>query len=172
MSLQSLKTGFFIALLSTFLAACSSTSTDDATGGAGGVTGGGDDGVRTGQVGGAGAYGDDLSVGGTLATVFYFDFDKSTLKPEARAALNMHAQRLRETPVSIRLEGHADERGTREYNMALGERRAAAVKEYLVLQGVNSDLIEVISYGEERPAALGSDDGSWALNRRVEMARQ
>jgi peptidoglycan-associated lipoprotein len=94
------------------------------------------------------------------------------LRPEARAALNVHAENLRSNPMYVRLEGHADERGTREYNMALGERRANAVKEFLVLQGVNDAYLEVISYGEERPAALGSDDGSWSLNRRVEITKR
>jgi peptidoglycan-associated lipoprotein len=69
----------------------------------------------------------------------------------------------------VRLEGHADERGTREYNMALGERRATSVKEFLVMQGVASERIEVISFGEERAAAYGSDDEAWRLNRRVEL---
>ena len=170
MSFQSLKTAFLIGFVSLFLAACAGTGTKDGADGEG-VTAGAGDGVTTGTTGTGDAYGEDLSAGG-VATVFYFDFDKATLKPEARAALNIHAQRLRDNPIPIRLEGHADERGTREYNMALGERRANAVKEFLVLQGVDSDLIEVISYGEERPAALGSDEGSWALNRRVEMKRQ
>ena len=67
------------------------------------------------------------------------------------------------------MEGHADERGTREYNMALGERRAIAVKEFLVFQGVAANRIEVISYGEERAAAYGSNDRAWSLNRRVEL---
>ena len=73
------------------------------------------------------------------------------------------------SPRSVRLEGHADERGTREYNMALGERRANAVKEFMVLQGVSGGLIEVISYGEERAASYGSNDSSWEMNRRVEL---
>ena len=172
MSFKSLQTGFLVALLSLFMVACSSTSTDDSAGTSGtGVTGT-DSSVSTGTAGSGTTYGSDMSLGGTLATVFYFDFDKSTLKPEARAALNVHAQRLRSNPMYVRLEGHADERGTREYNMALGERRANAVKEFLVLQGVDADMLEVISYGEERPAALGSDDGSWALNRRVEMQKR
>jgi len=170
MSFQTLKTGFFIAVLSTFLAACSSTGTDDGSGSGSGVSGQGGSANASGMNGG-GAWGGDLAAGG-VATVFYFDFDKATLKAEARDALNIHAQRLKSNPIYVRLEGHADERGTREYNMALGERRANAVKEYLVLQGVNSDLLEVISYVEERPAALGSDDGSWALNRRVEMQKR
>lgn len=104
-----------------------------------------------------------------VATVFYFDFDEATLKADARAALMIHAESLKASPRSIRLEGHADERGSREYNMALGERRANAVRDFLVLQGVDSYLIETISYGEERPVAVGSDEGSWAQNRRVEL---
>lgn len=102
-------------------------------------------------------------------TVFYFDFDQSILRPEARSALMIHAEALKSSPRSIRLEGHADERGSREYNMALGERRANAVRDFLVLQGVDSYLIETVSYGEERPAAIGSNEASWAENRRVEL---
>lgn len=104
-----------------------------------------------------------------VATTFYFDFDQSTLKPAARAALAVHAERLQEEPTNIRLEGHADERGSREYNMALGERRANAVRDFLVLQGVDSNLIETVSYGEERPAVMGSYEGAWEQNRRVEL---
>jgi peptidoglycan-associated lipoprotein len=170
MSFQTIKAGFLVALMAIFLVGCSSTGSEDGAGGVG-ANGGVNGGVGTGTAGNGSAYGDDLSAGG-LATVFYFDFDSSTLKSEARAALNMHAQRLRSTPIYVRLEGHGDERGTREYNMALGERRANAVKEYLVLQGVNSEYLEVISYGEERPAALGSDESSWSLNRRVEMQKR
>jgi peptidoglycan-associated lipoprotein len=107
-----------------------------------------------------------------LQTTFYFAFDESTLRPDARAALTAHAQRLRENPQQVRLEGHADERGSREYNMALGERRANAVRDFLVLQGVDSSLIETVSYGEERPAVMGSYEGAWQQNRRVELKYQ
>ena len=103
------------------------------------------------------------------ATVFYFEYDQSILNSEARAALMIHAEQLKSSPRSIRLEGHADERGSREYNMALGERRANAARDFLVLQGVDSYLIETVSYGEERPAMVGSDESSWAQNRRVEL---
>lgn len=104
-----------------------------------------------------------------LATrVIYFDFDKSEIKPEYREVLNAHAEYLATHPdVHVTIEGHADERGTREYNMALGERRANAVKRLLVLQGVADDQIRVISYGEERPVALGHNEEAWALNRRA-----
>jgi peptidoglycan-associated lipoprotein len=102
-------------------------------------------------------------------SVFYFDFDKAVLKAESRAALLAHSSALMASPRSVRLEGHADERGTREYNMALGERRANAVKEFMVLQGVSGSLVEVISYGEERAASYGSNDSAWEMNRRVEL---
>jgi len=104
-----------------------------------------------------------------LDTTFYFDFDKSTLKPQARATLVAHAERLKESGDRVRLEGHADERGSREYNMGLGERRAKAVRDFLVLQGVPASRIETVSYGEERPAVQGSNERAWEQNRRVEL---
>lgn len=104
----------------------------------------------------------------TLGTVFYFEFDQATLTGETRGLLIAHASNLKSSPRSIRLEGHADERGTREYNMALGERRANAVRDFLLLQGVNSP-IEVVSYGEEQPADAASNESAWSLNRRVEL---
>ncbi|MGH1439494.1 MAG: OmpA family protein [Cellvibrionaceae bacterium] len=104
----------------------------------------------------------------SLGTVFYFEFDQATLTGETRDLLIANANALKANPRDIRLEGHADERGTREYNIALGERRANAVRDFLRLQGVNS-LIEVISYGEEQPADAGSSENAWSLNRRVEL---
>lgn len=105
----------------------------------------------------------------SLETVFYFDFDQSSLRPETRAALDAQAARLRNTSGAIRLEGHADERGSREYNLALGERRAKAVADYLAIQGISRSRIETVSYGEERPVAFGKDENSYQLNRRVEL---
>ncbi|MFL0805263.1 MAG: peptidoglycan-associated lipoprotein Pal [Agarilytica sp.] len=102
-------------------------------------------------------------------SIFYFEFDQSILSSEARAALMVHAEMIRNDSSSVRLEGHADERGSREYNMALGERRANAVRDYLVLQGVDASSIETVSYGEERPAEVGSYDSAWSKNRRVEL---
>jgi len=110
-----------------------------------------------------------LALESLAETVFYFDFDKATLRPESRAALMQHAESLQNSPRNVRLEGHADELGTREYNMALGERRAKAIKEFLTMQGVSAGLIEVISYGEERAASFGSNNDAWAMNRRVEL---
>lgn len=105
-------------------------------------------------------------------TKFYFEFDKSDLSQEDRDALVYHAQQLKDNPNShIRLEGHADERGTREYNLALGERRAQAVERYLQVQGVAAGQMETISYGEERPADSGTTEAAYSLNRRVEMIK-
>jgi len=102
--------------------------------------------------------------------VVYFDFDKSDISDQAREIIAAHAGYLGDHPSArITLEGHADERGSREYNMGLGERRANAVRQFLMLQGAAARQIEVISYGEERPAAFGHDEASWALNRRAEI---
>ncbi|MBT4836365.1 MAG: peptidoglycan-associated lipoprotein Pal [Methylococcales bacterium] len=103
----------------------------------------------------------------------YFDFDKSLVRSDMQNILAKHALYLSENPrATIVLEGHADERGTREYNLALGERRARAVKQVLILQGAYADQIEMVSYGEEKPVSLSHDDESWALNRRVEFVYQ
>lgn len=102
--------------------------------------------------------------------VVYFDFDKFDIRYDAEAILSAHAAYLSANPnARVRVEGHADERGTREYNMALGERRAKAAAAFLASKGASSSQIEVISYGEERPAALGHEEGSWAQNRRAEL---
>lgn len=99
--------------------------------------------------------------------VIYFDFDKSDVKAEYRSIVAAHAAYMASSSSArVTLEGHADERGTREYNLALGERRANAVKEYLVSRGVSANRIETISYGKERPAVLGSNESAWQQNRR------
>ena len=104
--------------------------------------------------------------------VFYFDYDSSNLTSEALDALNAHIAVLNRTTSQVRLEGHTDERGTREYNLALGERRANSVRDYMVASGISSLRIESVSYGEERPAAYGSGESNWARNRRVELVTQ
>jgi len=97
----------------------------------------------------------------------FFDLDKSDLTPEAQAALNAQAQWLKLYPsVTVQVEGHCDERGTREYNLALGERRASAVRDYLVSLGINAARVSTISYGKEQPAVVGSNEAAWAQNRR------
>ena len=105
----------------------------------------------------------------SVGRVFYFDFDSSALTDAARAAVDAHIAVLLDDDSSVRLEGHTDERGTREYNLALGERRANAVRDYMVANGVPSYRIESISYGEENPAAFGSGEANWSQNRRVEL---
>lgn len=104
-------------------------------------------------------------------TVFYFDFDKSEVRPAALNALKAHAAYLKANDdAKVNLAGHADERGTREYNLALGERRGKAVARVLMAEGVASSQIEVISYGEEKPVAFGKSDSDLAKNRRVELS--
>lgn len=98
----------------------------------------------------------------------YFDTDKFNIDAADQAALGAQAQWLMKYPAKrLTVEGHADERGTREYNLALGERRANAAKNYLVSLGVDAGRITTVSYGKERPVALGSDEESWARNRRA-----
>lgn len=103
-------------------------------------------------------------------TTFYFDFDTAEIKPEARDVLVAHAQFLANNPgQQVRLEGHADERGTKEYNLALGERRANAIQRFLIVNGASRGQMETVSYGEEKPAVMGSSESTWAQNRRVEL---
>jgi peptidoglycan-associated lipoprotein len=97
----------------------------------------------------------------------FFNFDKFDLEAQARETLDGQAAWLKQYPnVTVRVEGHCDERGTREYNLALGQRRAAAVRDYLVAMGVSASRIEVISYGKERPEVVGSNEEAWTQNRR------
>lgn len=163
-----------LAITFAWLAGCSSPST---------MTEGGEgSGTGSNTAGGANTFGagngsgvSGTGVGGSvdvanLRTVFYFDFDESTVRSDSIADLEAHAQYLATHPnASVRLEGHADERGTREYNMALGERRAKAIERFLAVNGVGQSQAETISYGEEKPAVMGSGDGSWSQNRRVEL---
>ena len=116
--------------------------------------------------------GDPLSDPGNILSTLtvYFDFDQSDITFEARPVVEAHARYLVNNPgLSIALQGHTDERGTREYNLSLGERRARAVQQMMILLGVLPSQLEVISYGEERPAAFANDEESWSLNRRVEL---
>jgi peptidoglycan-associated lipoprotein len=97
----------------------------------------------------------------------FFAFDKSDISPEARRTLERQAEWLKRYPnVTVTVEGHCDERGTREYNLALGERRATAAKNVLVALGVPANRVTTISYGKERPAVVGSNESAWAQNRR------
>ena len=101
----------------------------------------------------------------------YFAFDQSTLSAEGKATAEAIASLLVEAPeMTLRIEGHADERGTNEYNLALGERRAQTVQQYLVSYGVDASRVSVLSYGEERPAVEGKDESTWTQNRRAEFS--
>jgi peptidoglycan-associated lipoprotein len=114
----------------------------------------------------AGITAEDMNRRGYLKDVF-FDLDRSDVRGDQREALDQNATWLRKRPeVRIVIEGHCDERGTAQYNMALGERRAQTVMDYLVALGIPASRIQVMSYGKERPFARGHDDKSWAQNRR------
>lgn len=100
----------------------------------------------------------------------YFDFDSSEIRGEGTDIVAAHAKYLAANgAMKVRLEGHTDERGSREYNIGLGERRAQAVRRALLLQGASEGQLSTVSYGEERPSAAGSDEAAWAKNRRVEI---
>lgn len=102
--------------------------------------------------------------------IVYFDFDRADIRADSQSIVSAHAAFLAKSPtVKVRLEGHADERGSREYNIGLGERRAQAVRRALLLQGVAEAQLNTVSYGEERPASAGSDEQAYAQNRRVEI---
>lgn len=146
------------------LAACESAS--DANGGAGG------DGYGNGANGGVGsgstAPGTQGDFEANVGDRVFFDTDSSVIGSEAQAVLTRQAAWLKQyANAKIVLEGHADERGTREYNLALGERRANSAKNFLVSQGVDAMRISVTSYGKERPAVLGHDESAWSQNRRA-----
>lgn len=174
------------AVIIAFVAGCSSnkesdTSTTDNAGT--GTSGYGTEGANPNGVGGNTGF----EVGGAIPslglsaeeanalraiTVFYFNYDSSDIQPDSTRALDVHAYDLKNNGRNVVLQGNTDERGTREYNMALGERRAAAVKNYLTMQGVSPSQLELVSYGKERPAVGGHDEAAWAKNRRVEMVSQ
>ena len=142
----------FLIFLSFFIAACGSISnerTSDASA------------VSTSA---SGAYSDQ---GITSSNILYFAYDKSDVNSEGRAKIRNLAKIINKEGLSVRVEGHCDERGTREYNLALGENRAKTVAELLVINGVSSSNITTVSYGEEKPAVSGSNENSWSQNRRA-----
>lgn len=162
------------ALMLLLLAGCGSTPipdpepTDSSMAGAGGSDAS-SRGVSGSGLGEGEEFGDAASAG-EMDNIIYFDFDQSELRPEHGDLLARHAQYLtNNSNVRVRLEGHADERGSREYNIGLGERRSQAVRRMLLIQGASAEQIATVSFGEERPAALGSDEEAYSLNRRVEL---
>lgn len=164
-----------VLLLSLTVAACGGKKgvKEDAAGAAVG-----EEGVTASGVGdGSGTSGQALGIGGVAGDLLsrnkvYFEFDSASVDVDSRSVIEAHAQYLIDNPsMTVVLEGHADERGTREYNLALGERRAKAVADIMSAYGVASGRMQTISYGEERPEELGSDESSWAMNRRVVILR-
>ncbi len=134
---------------------------------------GGDDGSGGSNLDGTagGGFGGDGDLLGKR--VIYFEYDSSVLTLEGEAIVQAHAQYLNSAPrVQLILEGHADERGTREYNLALAEDRAKSVANVMAALGVSGSRVQTVSYGEERPVSLGSNDAAWGLNRRVEILYQ
>jgi peptidoglycan-associated lipoprotein len=117
---------------------------------------------------------DSEGMGGKLAgfQTVYFDYDRSDIREDARGALRQNADKLNAGNLgTVTIEGHCDERGSTEYNLALGERRANAVKRYLVDLGVPSNNLRTVSFGEERPAVQGHDESAWRYNRRADFTK-
>lgn len=113
---------------------------------------------------------DFLDPNNPLSTrIIYFDFDSDAIRPEFMESLRAHAAYAKRKGATIRLEGHTDERGTREYNVGLGERRAMSVRRVLALEGVANSDLRTLSFGEERPAVIGHSESAWGQNRRVEI---
>ena len=176
MQLKSHAKTLAIALSLAVVAGCSSTGGSQDGDMDGGLAGG-SGGVTTGTAGGSGVNGNQSGQmtdadGRIPATrTIYFEFDSDTIRSEFEPVLTAHARFLRANPsATVILQGHTDERGTREYNLALGERRAGSVERYLNVQGVSPSQVEVVSYGEERPAARGANEQAYAQNRRVVFA--
>lgn len=168
------KALWLVSISSLMLVACASVDeraeapVDDRSVGAQGVDGAQAGGAQLGGDFAGAALNDPASP--LSKRVIYFAFDSSELTDEGRELVNAHAKYLAQNPqTSVVLEGHADERGTREYNLALGERRAKTVERLMTLQGVTAKQLQVITFGEERPVAFGHDESAWRVNRRVEL---
>ena len=163
---------FFIStLMVLFLAACATTPKDSADSSGSGSSSSGSDvsseGTITETTGSGIVSGSQEDLIVNVGDRVFFGYDSSDLDSDALELLQDQVAWLKQnSDVSVTIEGHCDERGTREYNLALGEKRAQAVKNYLIGLGINPDRVSTISYGKERPAVVGSNDGAWAQNRR------
>jgi len=171
-------------MLSSLLVACAPENVKDADS-PDGVNAQSADGVQTGGLGGVdsteGSFLSGMTVSFEKAAIndagnvliektIYFDYDSDQISADYQTLIGHHGKYLAaNSDMRVRLEGHADERGSREYNVALANRRAQSVRRLVLFQGASADQVEVISYGEEKPVALGHDDESWRLNRRVEL---
>jgi peptidoglycan-associated lipoprotein len=163
-----LKKLFPIMLVAFFITACEAPMDDAGTTNGAVTDGTGTDGTgyNNGGVGSElqGAGESELAPG--VRDTVYFQLDSSSIDGDAQRVLDQQAAYLKSSGTRVLVEGHCDERGTREYNLALGERRANAIKQYLVAQGVDAGSVETISYGKERPIAEGSNEDAWQRNRR------
>jgi peptidoglycan-associated lipoprotein len=197
-SIHDIKSWLLVALVAVFLSACATSQDEMPADGDGAPAvdqsqGGSSTSTVDGDSDGANASGLDGADGGDGTAIvdgppmtamekleqtegalsnrtIYFEFDSAKLTSESIAILEEHGNFIAGNgEVSVRLEGHADERGSREYNIALGDRRAQSVRRVLLFQGASSDQVETVSYGEEQPAVTGHDDESWGMNRRVEL---
>ena len=196
-SIHNIKSWLLVALLAVFISACATTqdeipadgdgaAVDQSQGGSSTSTvDGGSDGADASGLDGADG-GDGTAIvdsspmtvmeqleqteGALSNRTIYFEFDSAKLTSESIDILETHGNFVAGNgEVSVRLEGHADERGSREYNIALGDRRAQSVRRVLLFQGASSDQVETVSYGEEKPAVSGHDEEAWGKNRRVEL---
>lgn len=156
-----------LVLAAFVLAACSSTGDESANSGSTGASSSsGGEQTATAPSGPKPGTQEDLEV--NVGDRVFFDFDKSNLSPDARTAVERWAAWLKTYPANkVVIQGHADERGTREYNLALGERRADSARDYLVSLGIDSNRVSIVSFGKERPAVVGSNERAWAQNRRA-----
>jgi len=188
MKLEAFKHGLALVLATTVLVGCETTSTSDeepvdptaaeeqgAAAGASGTGAAGDGQLTEQQLAEQKAQEQAAKEQDAMREVktFYFDLDQSTIKAQFRAPLAAHAAYLAQNPnAKVVVEGHCDERGTKEYNIALGERRGNAVAQFLKVNGASASQIEVISYGEESPAVMGSNESAWSKNRRAVLQYQ
>lgn len=160
-----------IAVASFALFGCASTTPKDGAG-VEDRSGAGAPGADTSGAGQGNVSGDPMNdpASPLYKRVIYFDLNSDTVKEEDRSTVSAHAKHLADNPDEVvTLEGHADERGSSEYNLALGERRANAVRQLLLAEGATAKQIQTVSYGEEKPADTGHDESAWDLNRRVEL---
>lgn len=187
MKIITMKSGFFVLIMALLIAGCTPGTKPDSETGAGAGTEGGDydSGATVGTIGDGSALVGSALEGMTISyeenaindpgnvlsiKTIYFAYDSSELSEDDVEVVKHHGKYLAlNSGASMRLEGHTDERGTREYNIALADRRAQSIKKLLLFQGASSSQITIISYGEEKPAAMGHDEDAWKLNRRAEL---
>ena len=188
MKIITMKNGMFALVMALLISGCTQGVQPDSEAGADAGVAEGDEygsGATVGTIGEGGALAGSALEGMTISyeknaindpgnvlsiKTIYFAFDSSELSEDDVEVIKHHGKYLAvNSDATLRLEGHTDERGTREYNIALADRRAQSVKKLLLFQGASSSQITIISYGEEKPAALGHDEESWKLNRRAEL---